>query len=222
MKKLFGLFIFFLIAGKCLADNPLSDAVIGDGLMEALRVGIGNTVTSVSMEDGYLGNELIRIPMPDSIQKVETLIRAAGYGETLDNFVQSMNRAAEKAAPEAKVMFLDAIGQITLPDARNILQGRDNEATLYFRGKTEDKLATLFQPIIQKSLADVGVTRYYQDLEKTIQTLPVQGLGDVNLEQYVTNKALDGLFTVLAQEEKKIRENPEAQVSDLLKNVFGH
>ncbi|HPQ42376.1 MAG TPA: DUF4197 family protein, partial [bacterium] len=167
------------------------------------------------------GNDLIRIPLPENIRNIESIVRMAGYGDDLDAFVVSMNRAAERAAPEARTLFIDAIRDISFRDARKILDGRENEATLYFRGKMEARLTEVFQPIIQESLNSVGVTKKYKDLESIITTLPIKGSGDFNLERYVTGKALDGLFTMVAREEKKIRENPEARVSDILKKVFG-
>lgn len=202
-------------------STGLSDGTIVEGLVEALKVGSNNAITSVSLTDGYLGNDLIKIQLPENIQQIESIIRLTGYGDNLDAFVVSMNRAAEKAAPEAKALFMDAIKGMTFTDARRILKGRDNEATLYFREKTEAKLFTVFEPVVDSTLAEVGVTREYQELEKILTTLPIKELNEFKLNEYVTGKALDGLFEVVAQEEKKIRENPEARVSDILKKVFG-
>lgn len=201
--------------------SGLNNDTIIKGLTEALTVGTGNAVSTVSLKDGYLGNESIRIPLPENIRNIESIVRMTGYGDDLDAFVVSMNRAAESAAPQAKALFINAIRNMTFSDARRILEGRENEATLYFRDKTEDKLMDVFQPLVRSSLNEVGVTKQYQELESVVRTLPVKNAGDFSLEQYVTQKALDGLFTMIAREEKKIRENPEARVSDILKTVFG-
>ncbi len=142
-------------------------------------------------------------------------------GATLDEFEQSMNRAAEKAAPQAKSLFLDAVKKMDVTDAEKILKGRDNEATLYFKDKTSAQLQALFMPIIKESMSSVGVTRTYQDLEKKIQSIPFTGTSSFNLDQYVTEKSIDGVFVMLAKEEANIRKNPAARVTDLLKNVFG-
>lgn len=198
-----------------------SDSDVISGLKEALRVGTGNAVSLVSAKDGYLGNPSIRIPLPGSIEKASALIRAAGYGDTLDRLELSMNRAAERAAPEAKAIFVNAIQEMTFQDAKSILNGRDNEATLYFQDKTSGRLSESFNPIIHSAMSEVGVTKAYQDLDSQIRSVPFVGSLSFDLDQYVTTKSLDGLFFMLAQEERKIRTDPAARVTDLLKKVFG-
>jgi hypothetical protein len=201
-------------------EGELSESKITAGLKEALQVGTGNAVQIVSKTGGYYTNPEIKIPLPEPVQKVEILARAAGFNKQLDEFEMSMNRAAEKAAPEAKAIFWDAIKKMTFTDARKILNGRENEATLYFKDKTHDRLSELFKPIIHQSMSSVGVTEKYQALESMIARVPVMGNERFDLDQYVNDKALDGLFYILAQEEKKIREDPAARVTDLLKEVF--
>jgi hypothetical protein len=198
----------------------LTDGKIIEGLKEALQIGTRNAVETVSQAGGYYDNPKIKIPLPGSVQKVEKLVRAAGYGPQLDAFEMSMNRAAERAAPEAKGIFWDAIKEMNVSDARKILQGRDNEATLYFKDKTHDRLGELFKPIVRDAMSEVGVTRTYQDLEKKVQSIPFVGTWAFDLDEYVKNGALDGLFLMLGEEEKKIREDPSARVTDLLNEVF--
>ena len=197
----------------------LSNDKIGDGLAEALRVGTEKAVNLVSQKDGYLDDFKIKIPMPEDIRKVEQFIRLAGMGPKLDDFIVSMNRAAEEAAPQALKPFQDAIKTMTFDDARRILKGAENEATMYFKEKTYDQLITLFKPIINETMTKVGVTKAYKDLEKSI---PVGQILGFNLDDYVTEKALDGLFAKVADEEKRIRKDPAARITDLLRDVFGN
>jgi len=158
--------------------------------------------------------------IPHCFQKVEELLKAVGYGPKVDAFVESMNHAAEKASPQAKAIFIDGIKQMQFSDAKKILEGRENEATLYFKEKTSGQLEKIFKPIVQKTMSEVGVTQTYQDLDAKIMTLPFIDRYHFDLDQYVTKGAIDGLFVMLAKEEKKIRENPAARVTDLLKKVF--
>jgi hypothetical protein len=199
----------------------LSESKIIEGLKEALQIGTGNAVKTVSEVDGYYKNPNIRIPLPAPVQKVEKAMRALGYGPELEEFELSMNRAAERAAPEAKTLFWDTIKQMTFADGRKILDGGDNEATLYFQEKTEDKLGQIFKPIVHKAMSAVDVTRLYQDLDAKVRTIPFADTLSFDLDQYVTDGALGGLFSMLAEEERKIRQDPAARVTDLLKEVFG-
>jgi hypothetical protein len=202
-------------------SSGLSNSTIVDGLKEALEVGTGNAVSSVSKLNGYYKNPDIKILLPENVRKVESLLRGVGYGETIDEFEESMNRAAEKAAPQAKEYFVDAIKQMSFDDARKILNGGDNAATLYFEEKTRANLFTAFEPIVHDKMSEVGVTRYYQDLESKVSNIPFAGDLNFDLDKYVTNKSLDGLFTMVAAEEARIRKDPAARVTDLLKKVFG-
>jgi hypothetical protein len=202
-------------------DKSLSDDEIVKGLKEALEIGTSTAVQTVSKTDGYFKNPQIKIPLPENVKKVETLLRTTGFGGQVDEFELSMNRAAERAAPEAKNIFVDAIKQMTFTDARKILDGQDNAATLYFQNKTSDRLQAIFKPITHQAMSEVGTTRYYQSLDDKLKTIPFANQMSFDLDQYVTNKALDGLFLMVAEEEKKIRQDPAAQVTDLLKKVFG-
>jgi hypothetical protein len=203
-------------------DEELSESKTIDGLKEALRIGTGNAVEKVSQAGGYYDNSQIKIPLPGAIQKVETLVRAAGYGAQVDAFEMSMNRAAERAAPEAKGIFWDAIKEMTFSDARKILQGRENEATLYFKDKTYSQLSEVFQPIVHEAMSEVGVTRKYQELDEKIRAVPFASSVAFDLDEYVKSGALDGLFFMLGEEERKIRQDPAARVTDLLKETFGN
>ena len=198
----------------------LSNDDIIQGLKQALQVGTENAVAFVSKPDGYYQNPDIKIPLPKSVQKTEKILRAAGYGEKVDSFELSMNRAAERAAPEAKSIFGDAIKQMTFDDAQKILNGRDNEATLYFEGKTSAQLQDAFKPIVQDAMGEVGVTRSFQDLNAKAESIPFGKSLSFDLDQYVTDGALEGLFKMLAEEERQIRTQPAARVTDLLQKVF--
>jgi hypothetical protein len=196
-----------------------NDEIIA-GLKEALGVGTEKAVALVSKPDGYYKNPEIRIPLPESVQKVEKLLRATGNGQKVDDFELSMNRAAEAAAPEAKSIFGDAIKQMTFDDARKILNGPDNAATLYFEEKTSSRLQETFKPIVKDAMGLVGVTRSYQDLNAKVESLPFGKSISFDLDQYVTDGSLKGLFKMLAEQEKQIRTQPAARVTDLLKKVF--
>ena len=207
-------------AKKLGGKEGLTDDEIIGGLKQALEVGTGNAVKTVSQTDGYFKNPRIKIPLPENVQKVEKLLRATGFGSKLDEFELSMNRAAERAAPEAKSIFWDAIKQMSFSDARQILDGPDNAATQYFQDKTEGHLQKIFKPITHQAMSEVGVTSYYQTIDDKIKTIPFADQMSFDLDQYVTDKALDGLFLMLAEEEKKIRQDPAARVTNLLKKVF--
>jgi len=202
-------------------EKGLSENEIVNGLKQALEVGTGNAVTMVSKTDGYFKNPKIRIPLPENVEKVENLLRATGFGSQVDKFELSMNRAAERAAPEAKTIFWDAIKQMSFTDARQILDGPDDAATKYFQGKTSGRLQEIFKPITHQAMSEVGVTRNYQSIDDKIKTIPFADRMSFDLDQYVTDKALSGLYVMLAEEEKKIRQDPAARVTDLLKKVFG-
>jgi hypothetical protein len=202
------------------SKGDLSNDEIIQGLKEALQVGTENAVKLVSKPDGYYQNPDIKIPLPESVQKVEKVLRATGFGEKVDSFELSMNRAAERAAPEAKSIFGDAITRMTFDDAKKILDGRDNEATLYFEDKTSDRLQEVFKPIVKDAMGEVGVTQSFQDLNARAESMPFGQSLSFDLDQYVTDGALKGLFKMLADEEKRIRTEPAARVTDLLKKVF--
>ncbi len=197
------------------------ESTTASGLKEALTVGTGNAVNSVSKVDGYFGNRMIKILMPEKIQRVADVLKKAGFQKQVDDFILSMNRAAEKAAPGATSIFVGAIKEMTFEDAGKILQGGDTTATDYFKSKTSDKLYDAFKPVISSSMDEVGVTHSYKAMMGKYESIPFMKKESVDLDHYVTTKALDGLFYLLGQEEKKIRTDPAARVTDLLKNVFG-
>jgi RNA binding exosome subunit len=208
---------------KLPAKQGSSDqTTIASGLKEALTLGTGNAVTSVSKTDGYFGNKMIKILMPEKIQTAANALGKLGYQKQVDDFVFSMNRAAEKAAPKAKEIFVDAIKQMTIDDAKKILNGGNTAATDYFKSKTSKKIFDTFKPIVSSSMNEVGATKAYNDMMgKYTSSVPFAKKESLDLNTYVTNKASDGLFYVVGQEEKKIRTDPAARVTDLLKNVFG-
>jgi len=204
------------------SGSVADDAKVVSGLKEALSVGTANTVAATSKVDGYFANQAIRILMPEKARKVADVLGKVGYQKEVDDFVLSMNRAAENAAPRAKTYFVEAIREMTFEDARKILGGGDTAATEYFRGKTQKKLYDEFRPAVSASMDEVGVTRSYKKMVGKYAALPMVGKAEsVDLDHHVATKALDGLFLVLGEEEKKIRTDPAARVTDLLKDVFG-
>jgi hypothetical protein len=202
-------------------QSELSDVKIGSGLKEALKVGTENTANLTGRLDGYFLNQAIKILMPEKLRNLEKGLTAVGYGPQVDEFVLSMNRAAEQAAPFAKQVFWDAIGEMTFEDAKKILSGHETAATDYFKSRTTDKLTVAFRPVVDQAMNEVGVTRQYKELVGRFQTIPFVKSESFDIDHYVVTKALDGLFHVLGEEERKIRTNPAARVTDLLKEVFG-
>jgi hypothetical protein len=209
------------LGGSAGSGGALSDAKIGSGLQEALKVGTENAVIQTGKVDGFLANKAIKILMPESLQTMEKPLRLVGYGPQIDEFVVGMNRAAEKAVPFAKAIFWDAIGQMSFDDARRILNGNDTAATDYFKNKTSTKLHTAFRPTVEDVMNQVGVNRQYNELIGRYKSVPFAKNIAFDVNQYVTEKATDGIFFVVGQEERKIRTNPSARVNDLLKEVFG-
>jgi len=201
--------------------GKLTDNKIIRGLKQALEIGTENAVAEVSRIDGYYKNPNIKIPLPKTVQKVEIVMMAMGYGPQVEEFSRTMNRAAERAAPEAKALFWDAVTEMSFEDASTILNGRDDEATLYFEDKTRGRLHQLFMPVVHAAMEEIGVTRTYQEVHKKLSTIPFADRLNLDLDEYVTEKALDGLFYMVAEEERKIRKDPAARVTKLLRNVFG-
>ena len=203
-----------------LKRGSLSDERVAAGLREALQVGTGNAVQLTGRVDGYFRNEAIKIIMPAQLRTIEKGLRKVGQGRQVDDFVLSMNRAAERAAPTAKDIFWNAIKQLTFDDARRILSGGDSAATEYFRGKTTDELTVAFRPTVEQAMNEVGATRLYGDLARRAKSVPFVRIQTMDINAYVVAKALDGLFHVLSEEEQKIRTDPAARVTSLLKEVF--
>jgi hypothetical protein len=201
-------------------SKGLSEVQIGSGLKEALHISTENAVSLTGRPDGYFRNQAIKILMPEQLQTLDKGLRAVGYGPQLDEFVLSMNRAAERAAPSAKQIFWDAIRAMSFDDARKILAGSDTAATEYFKAKTTDKLVAAFRPIVEKAMNEVGATKQYKALVGRYQAIPFTKSEGFDIDQYVVNKSIAGLFYVVGEEERKIRTNPAARVTGLLQEVF--
>jgi hypothetical protein len=191
-----------------------------DGLREALRVGTGRAVELLGQEGGYLDSDDVRIPLPDKLEKIGKALTVIGAGDEVDAFVVSMNRAAEAAAPVAREVFVDSIREMTFDDAVAILRGKDHEATDYFREHAGPRLAELFLPIVEDKLAEVGATRSFNELMDETAQLPFLSRPAFDLDAYVTQEALDGLFRRIAEEEEKIRTDPLARTTELLRKYF--
>ena len=200
----------------------LDDATIARGLKEALATGTTRAVASVSRPDGYFGNQMIKILLPEKVRSTAELLSRFGFRQEVDDFVLSMNRAAEQAAPKATEYFVGALKAMTFDDARRILKGDATSATEYFREKTGDKIYAAFKPVVSAKMKEVGVARYYGQMKERFETIPFAGtISSVDLDHYVTTRAVDGLFTTLGEEERRIRTDPAARSTELLKKVFG-
>jgi len=201
-------------------QSGLSEVKIGDGLKQALRVATEKSVSLTGRPNGYFSNAAIKILMPEKLQTVEQGLRMVGYGPQVDQFVLSMNRAAEQAAPAAKHIFVDAITSMSFDDAKKILAGGDTAATEFFKTKTTDKLTAAFKPVVDKTMAQTGVVQQYHALIGRFDAIPFAKSQTFDIDGYVTNKALDGLFHVVGEQEKLIRTNPTARTTELLRDVF--
>ncbi len=200
--------------------GSLSEQEIANGLKQALTIGTRNSTSTLSAVDGYFANAAIKILMPPEAQKVESTLRSVGFGSVVDKAILSMNRAAEEAAKSATPIFVNAVKQMTITDALGILKGGDVSATNYFKDKTTAALTAAFTPVIQSALDNVGATKYWNDVFSVynqFSTNPVE----TNLSAFVTSRAIDGIFYQVGLEEQKIRQDPAARVTDLLKKVFG-
>lgn len=209
------------VLGSVLNNAPLTEGEVTNGLKEALMVGITNGAKQASLTDGFYGNNLIRIPFPPEVQKVENTLRNVGLGSQVDKFVVALNRGAEKAASEAAPIFISAIKQMTITDAFNILRGEKDAATQYLIRTTSPQLIAAFSPHVQKALDATQATKYYGDIANAYNKIPFVSKISTDLQGYATQKAVDGLFKLVAQEEEKIREDPVARTTDILKRVFG-
>ncbi len=203
-----------------LGSDQLTTEEVANGLKEALVKGISEGSASASKLNGYLGNPQIKIPFPPDVQKVEDKLRSIGLDKQVDQFIETLNRGAEEAAKEAKPIFVTAIRSMTIQDAWNILKGSDDAATQYLVRTTSDQLRGKFKPVISNALDKTNATKYYGDIINTYNKVPFVEKVDPDLENYATQKALDGLFFLIAKEEQKIREDPMARTTDLLKRVF--
>lgn len=205
-----------------LGESKPTDTEVSSGLREALIKGITVGADQASALDGFNGNPKIRIPFPPDAIKVANTLRDVGLGKEVDRFVTTLNRGAEDAAKSAKPIFISSIKQMTINDAWAILKGSNDEATQYLKRTTSDQLYTSFKPVIQTSLKKVNATKYYNDLVKRYNKVPFVDKVNPDLDDYATNLAIDGLFQLVAEEESKIRKDPVARTSALLKKVFGY
>lgn len=203
-------------------SGELSSEEMVSGLKEALEVGTGNAVAVLEKPGGYSLNPQVKIPLPESVQKIKVALQAVGYGPQLEAFESSTNTAAETAAPKAKAIFWDSIRKMSISDAGKIIKGGDTAATDYLREKSSTRLTEALRPIIHDSLSKVGTTAKYQALTQQVQNLPFTKDLNLDLDDYVTDGALKGLFHMLGQEEMKIRKDPAARSTELLKKVFGN
>ena len=203
------------------SGTPLTTEEVANGLKEALIKGISNGSDIVSQLDGYFKNPEIKIPFPPDVKKVEDRLRQVGLGNEVDKFVMTLNRGAEDAAKEAKPIFIAAIRQMTIQDAWGILKGEQDAATNYLKRTTSSLLKDKFKPVIQNSLQKVNATKYYTDIVTRYNQIPLVQKVNPELDDYATDKAIEGLFLMIAKEEKNIRANPAARTTELLKRVFG-
>lgn len=201
--------------------DAISPQDSGDALRQALTQGASAAVASLGRKDGFLGNPKVRIPLPESLQTAEKLMRKLGMSKYADELVTTMNRAAEAAVPEARQLLVDAVKQMTLQDAKAILTGGDDSATQYFKRTTSAPLTEKFLPIVKQATEKVQLADKYNRYAKRAAKLGLLDKEDASLEHYVTQKALDGLFLMIAEEERAIRQNPLGQASSLLQKVFG-
>src|SRR5688572_23145245 len=206
---------------QALEGESTSTEEVALGLKEALTNGISKGSELVSQVDGYFKNPEIKIPFPPEVKQVETRLRQIGMGSEVDKFILTLNRGAEDAAKEAKPIFIQAIKEMTIQDAWSILKGEQDAATQYLKRTTGALLKEKFKPVIQNSLNKVNATKYYGDLVTSYNKIPLVQKVNPDLDEYATDKAIDGLFIMIAKEEKNIRENPLARTSALLKKVFG-
>jgi hypothetical protein len=201
--------------------SNLSNTDIVSALREALQIGAKNSGQKLSAMNGYFGNQLIKILMPPEARQVESTLRNMGLGDQVDKAILSMNRAAEDAATKAVPIFIDAIKGMSIQDGLSILKGGNGAATAYLKQKTTAALTSAFTPVIKSSLDKVNATKYWKDIFTTYNKVPLVKHVNPDLTSYVTERALNGLFVTIADEENKIRVNPAARVTDLLKKVFG-
>jgi len=199
----------------------ISNADAASGLRQALTDGSAAAVKLLSQENGYFGNPKVKIPLPPSLQKVEGAMRMMGMKKQADELVLSMNRAAEAAAPEARQLLVDAVKKMSVQDAKGILTGGDTAATEYFKRTTQDQLTQRFLPIVKKATDRVGLAQQYNSLAGQGAQLGLVKKDDASIESYVTRKALDGLYLMIAEQEKSFRQNPVGATSNIVKKVFG-
>lgn len=212
------------MASTTTTNQSLSSSDIAKGLKEALVVGAQTSTQNASLVDGFYKNERLFIEFPPEAEKVKNTLIKAGFTKQVDEFTLTLNRAAEEASKTAKPILVDAITKMTIADAVSILKGTDDAATQYLRKTTSNQLTTAFKPLVRKAISKVKLTSYWEPIANTYNKLTILTGGQAvnpNLEDYITQKTIDGLFVLIADEEKNIRQNPAARVTDILKRVFG-
>ena len=223
MKRTFAAVVLYLFAASAsaagLADITNKDAV--SGLRQALTDGAAAAVGKLGVENGFFGNTRVKIPLPESLQKVEGLMRAMGMKRQADELELAMNRAAETAVAEATPLLVDAVKQMSVQDAKGILTGGETSATDYFRRTTADALGRKFRPVVKKATAKVGLAEKYNSIAGKGAQLGLVNADQATIEQYVTKKSLDGLYTIIADEEKALRQDPVGAASSIVQKVFG-
>lgn len=214
-------FTFSAASAYALDVSDLTNKEASGGLKEALIVGAQNALTKLGASDGFFGNPQVKIPLPATMQKAEKAMRMFGMGKQADDLVLKMNRAAEEAVPEAKTLLIDSVKKMSLADAKSILTGGDDAATQYFKKTTSSAMSAKFLPIVKKATQEVQLAQQYNKFAEMGSQYGLVSKDQANLEQYVTNKALDGVYLMMAEEEKAIRKDPVGQASGLIKKVFG-
>jgi hypothetical protein len=201
-------------------SGTISNTDIAEGLREALNLGIDKQVSKLTLKDGFYKNDLVKILLPEELQKVDKGLRDIGFGNLADEGLKVLNRAAEDAVSEATPIFINAVKEITFSDAKNILLGNDNAATQYLTTKTETELYTKFHPVINNSFQKVGADQIWEQLITKYNAIPFTNNVNPDLTDYVTGEALKGVYTMIAIEEKEIRQSVSSRTTDLLKKVF--
>jgi hypothetical protein len=210
-----------LTAAHALDLSAISNQDAAAGLKEALNKGSVAAVAKLGVQNGFLNNPKVKIPLPDGLKQAEKAMKLLGRQKQFDELVVSMNRAAEAAVPEAKVLLLDAVKGMSVQDAKGIIGGGDDSVTKFFQSKTQDKLAQRFLPVVKKATDQVGLAQQYNNLAGQAASFGVVKQQDAKIENYVTRKAMDGLFLMIAEEERAIRKDPVKAGSEILRRVFG-
>ncbi|MDD2933086.1 MAG: DUF4197 domain-containing protein [Methylotenera sp.] len=214
-------FALFVGHANALGVSDLTNTEASNGLKAALTQAAGKAVSQLSATDGFFGNSEVKIPLPDALKKAERTMRMLGMGKQADELVLRMNRAAEAAVPEAKALLVDSVKKMSVADAKAILTGGDDAATQYFRKTTSAPMAEKFLPLVKKATEDVQLAQQYNKFAQMGNKVGLVKKEQVNLEQYVTQKTLDGVYLMMAKEEAAIRKDPVGQTNRLLKKVFG-
>lgn len=223
MRRILGFLACLVISLPVLAAglDSISNTDAVGGLKQALTDGSGAAVSLLGKENGFFGNDKVKIPLPPALEKIESALRFMGKQQQADDLVLAMNRAAEAAVPEAKALLVDAVKKMSVQDAKGILTGGDTAATDYFRRTTEGQLTQRFLPIVKKATDRVGLAQQYNSLAGQGVSFGLVGKDEATVENYVTKKSLDGLYFMIAEQEKKFRQNPMGAASNIVQKVFG-